>query len=428
MEMLYQYYWMAAVHRGDKFTLVDGRDVTILSPGILNRDAGPDFSYARLNIDGKIWAGNIEVHTKASDWLRHGHSSDKAYDNVVLHVVAIDDTRIRDNHDNELAQLVITPSIKFLNSMKEMEQSPSYIRCSALLSNLDSIYINDWLSSLARMRMMDKGARITTILERFQGDWQQTCFVALAMALGFNLNSEPFEVLASSIPLKILSHHSDDLFQLEALLFGKAGMLAERSAIIDDYKSSLQREYSFLATKYGFHNLSGCQWKCAKTRPANFPHRRIALLAALCHDGFSLFSTILDAKGESDAIYHIFDKQLSPYWHTHYTFSGNAPATNAKGNGLTRTSIDLICINMIAPLYYAYATYTGKEEYLHAAYNLIENLPAENNHIIRSWQSYGIRATNAAQSQALIHLYKRYCTEGKCAECRFFSKILKEDL
>jgi hypothetical protein len=428
MEMLYQYYWMAAVRRGDKFSLVDGRELTVLSPGILNKDAGPDFFYARLSIDGKTWAGNIEVHTKASDWLRHGHSSDKAYDNVVLHVVAIDDTRIHDNHGHEIAQLVITPSIKFLNSMKEMELNPSYIRCSAKLPCIDNIYINDWLASLTRMRLQAKGERITHILERFHGDWQQACFVALAIALGFNLNSSPFEVLTSSIPLKILSHHSDNLFQLEALLFGKAGMLTEPSAVADDYRSALQREYRFLATKYGFNELSGCQWKYARTRPANFPHRRIAFLAALCHDGFSLFSTILDAKGDLDAIYRIFDKQLSPYWQTHYTFSGNAPATTLKGNGLTRTSIDLICINMIAPLYYAYATSTGKEEYLTAAYDLIEELPAENNHITRSWASYGIRPSNAAQSQALIHLYKLYCTDAKCAECRFFSKIINEDL
>jgi hypothetical protein len=205
-------------------------------------------------------------------------------------------------------------------------------------------------------------------------------------------------------------------------------MLTEPSAVADDYRSALQREYRFLATKYGFNELSGCQWKYARTRPANFPHRRIAFLAALCHDGFSLFSTILDAKGDLDAIYRIFDKQLSPYWQTHYTFSGNAPATTLKGNGLTRTSIDLICINMIAPLYYAYATSTGKEEYLTAAYDLIEELPAENNHITRSWASYGIRPSNAAQSQALIHLYKLYCTDAKCAECRFFSKIINEDL
>jgi hypothetical protein len=434
MEMVYQYYWQMCVKRGDTFRLVDGRDMTILSPGILNRDAGPDFFYAKLKINGEVWVGNVEVHTKASDWQRHRHSSDTAYDNVVLHVVAIDDARVTGKDGAEIAQLVVTPPHYFFSNINAvMNSRNNYIKCAASLDRIDAIHKKDWLTSLSGMRMQAKAARITAILERFSGDWQQTCFVALATALGFNLNNAPFEVLASSIPLKILSHHSDSIFQLEALLFGRGGFLANVKVTDGDYIRSLQREYQFLATKYGFNALSGCTWKYARTRPANFPHRRIALLAAFCEGGFSLLSDILAAQGDCKKLHALFAKRVSRYWQSHYSFSSaenNIPVTdeNRSNGGLSPDSLDLICINMIAPLYYAYGLSTGKKEYLNIAANIWDSIPEERNTITRSWRAAGITADNAAESQALIHLYKEFCINNRCADCRFFYQLMRRDM
>ncbi len=415
MEKAYQTYWRVNIHHGMKFSDRDGRLVEVLSPGILNENAGPDFFNALVRIDGRVWAGNVEIHIKASDWYRHHHSTDPAYDNVVLHVVGTDDTDVKRRDGSVLPQITLDVPQAFIGEYETLAHDTRYLRCMDRVAHLEPIYKTDWIESLATQRLGARSLRIHRMLEQYCGDWHRVAFIIIARALGFGINSEPFEMLARALPLNVLHHHCSSPFQLEALLFGQAGLLGTNSG--DDYYTSLRNEYIFLSHKYDLVPIRSVTWKNARTRPANSPHCRIAQLAAYCHNGFELLPALLQCQGNLDRIRQTLSQPLSDYWHTHYSF--NTVKSADHGPALALSSINLLCINAVAPLYYAYAGHRGDNELAQYAIEILDSLPPENNSIIRQWRNIGIVPLCARESQALMELYRNYCEAGKCTSCRW---------
>ena len=400
-----------------------GAEIAVVDPGRLNTDAGPDFFNSKIKVDGTEWAGNVEIHVKASDWIRHGHQNDPAYDSIILHVVGVSDRRIHRSDGSLIPQVEVTMPEGFFRTYSSLESDLYAIRCARQLPDISALTITDWLESLSVERIQNKAARVMEVFRNCGSDWQQTCFVILARALGFGLNGDPFEMLARSVPLRILHHHSDNPLQLQAILFGQAAMLDSSCHIFDEYYQLLCREYYFLARKYGLRPMRGALWKYARTRPQNFPHRRIAFLAKACENGFSLLSAILSAKDDEEKLREIFAWKLEGYWHSHFSFDVEA---KASADTLSRSSVTLLLINVVAPLIYAYGARIGDPDLAEKALDLLSSLPPENNGIIRDWEQYGLRAGDALRSQALLHLRKEYCDPRKCLFCRFGHSLLSK--
>lgn len=422
MELLYQYLWKHSM-LGRDLMLKDGKVVSIKHPGIWNENAGPDFLGAKVKIDELEMVGNVEIHVHSSDWNKHNHDKDKAYDSVMLHIVAFDDGKVMRSDGSVVPQVCVTFPVEFYSLYAALAERISSVRCEPHLSHLSSIAIEDWLATLAVERMQEKSARILEIHRQGNGDWKRTCFVSFARALGFGLNSEPFEQMARSIPLNYIARHSDNLFQIEALLFGQAGMLDMSNNIFDEYYQALCREYYFLARKYGLRPIRPELWKYSRTRPGNFPHRRIAMLAQYLYGSFTLMSDLLSARGDEEKSRELFVMSLSGYWKTHSRFGaeeGTSPVSLSKG------SVDLLLINLVAPLLYSYCCHIGELEGSEQAFSLWMDLPAEKNTYIRQWISSGIPCRDAMHSQALLQLRKKYCDRGRCLDCRFGHLLLKK--
>lgn len=411
---------------GLPFQLETGEKVRVINPGVLNRDAGPDFFNAKVKIEGRVWVGNVEIHMKASDWHRHGHDSDPAYDNVILHVVAVSDTRIRRADNTEIPQMRVLLPENFYRTFAYLTSANCEIRCAARLRSVDALRRADWIETLTVERLQCKAARIEHALRNSHGDWNAACFLTLARALGFGLNGIPFEMLAQSIDLNHLRRHSDNILQMEAIFFGQAGML-DPTLYPDDRRYQLMcREYQFLARKYSMHPIPAASWKFARTRPQNFPYRRIALLAKAMADTPDLLQRIVRTGGDEDMLRPLFRWEVDAYWSRRFSFGPDCQ-TEANPPSLSEPSISVLLINVAAPLLYAYALLHCDHDMKESALSLLAGLPPERNAIVRNWQQLGFTAKDAAASQALIHLRKEYCDRHECMRCRFGHLILRQE-
>lgn len=418
-----QYMWQWRLYGGAEQRLTDGRSVRILHPGQLNMDAGPDFFNAKIRIDGQEWAGNVELHVRASDWHRHGHGSDTAYDSVILHVVGTDDARISSSDGRPIPQLVMPFTRETAQKYAVLVEGSQPLRCAPWVASIPSIYISDWVESAAMQRLRMKSDRVLEALRYTRGDWNQTAFITLGRALGFGLNSEPMERLARSMPLSVVCKHSDDVFQLEALLFGRAGLLgiASADARMDPYFIRLQQEYQFLAHKYNLQPMMDLGWKMARTRPGNQPYRRLALLARLASGVTTLLSRILEASGDVDALMELFNQRFEGYWRHHLSFGSETE--REYPSALSREMLRTLVLNTVPALLHAYGRERGDWHLEERAQNLLQELPPEGNNVIRLWESAtGIKATNAWQSQGLLHIKRTYCEARGCLRCRLALK------
>lgn len=424
MELVYHYLWKYKM-AGRPVQTVDGQSVEILSPGVHNDNSGPDFHDASIKIGGQQWVGNVEIHVKGSDWYRHGHDADHAYDSVILHVVAIDDRRALRPDGSEIPTAVVVLPENFYATYSMLSVELKQIRCVSMLSKIPDLVKEDWLCSLGIERLHFKANRILDYYSALNSDWEQTMFTAFARGLGFGLNGQPFEMLARSLPLKYVYHHADDLMQVEALLLGQAGMLDSSRNIFDEYYQHLCREYAFMARKYGLRPMRGDLWKYARTRPQNFPHRRIALLARALHEGFKFMGSLLDSGGDPDSLEELFSWILTGYWRGHGGFGEEGKIKTFAPTGLSRASKELLMINVAAPFYYAYGHVTGDYDLAERGADILCMLKPERNNIISSWNSAGIKAHDAMRSQALVHLRTEYCDRGRCLDCRFGHYLLR---
>lgn len=426
MEALVQYLWQHRLWPPGQLRLTDGRPVTVIDPGQLNTGSGPDFFNAKIRLGDRIWAGDVEIHLRASDWNRHGHAADPAYDSVILHVVTRDDCPIRRRTTGEIIpQLVVTCSPEFKRRCDDLlSRAPMEMPCADEIARSTPLHIADWMASLALERLYMKADRITSLLSQTAGDWRRACFVTLARGLGFGTNSEPLQRLALSVGLPVLDHHSDSLTALEAILFGQSGLLTDASAPDDDpYVALLRSEYAFLATKYGLTPVSSPGWKRGRLRPANMPHRRVAMLALMTLGGFDLQGRIADCRSADDAR-ALFGRSLSGYWATHYGFGVTAGDTTPPLT-LSARSADILVINVVVPMLLAHGLAVGDLDAPERAVSLLESLPPERNTVIDAMARAGLPARDALTTQALIGLRRNYCEARKCLYCRMGHRLFQ---
>ena len=416
-----QFVWQHRLGLRRGMTTVDGRRVSVVDQGVLNSDAGPDFFNATVEIGDETWVGNVEIHVRASDWFRHGHDGDDAYDSVILHVVQFDDMPVRRKDGSVIPQIVIkcTPeAAKHCNAL--LEHAVRALPCEHTVKGLNSVYVTDWLTALGAQRLCRKSDRVLEIVEATGGHWEGAAYITLARALGFGLNGEPFEMLARGLPLAFLNRHHDDLLMTEAMIFGQAGLIPAPEPGEDPYVTRLRTEYGFAAMKFGLKR-TGLAWKMARTRPQNFPHRRLALLARRVHAGFYLMGDLADAGWCADAMRRVFDVTLTGFWATHFTFS---TGEGCSPRALSRGSVDSLVINVALPLLYARAMMRGDTDGMNRCLEMLYDLPAENNAIVRLFQAAGVECGSAFESQALVELRREYCEKRKCIYCRWGHRML----
>lgn len=414
------YVWQYRLVTPADLVTVDGRRVTVIDPGRHNTDAGPDFFNAKVRIGDRMWAGDVEMHVRASDWHRHRHDGDPAYDSVVLHVVDSDDTPIHRRNGEVIPQMTMHCSPQFHERYSQLVgRSDIDLPCAHELKSIPSVHLNGWLTSLAYERAYAKADALTEILDTFTGDWEQATYVILARALGFSTNSEPMQRLARSMPLPFLRKHSDSLTSIEALLFGQATLLPPTGRG-DSYADRLNQEYTFLAHKFSLRPLQSPGWKMGRIRPHNLPHRRIATLAAFIANDFRIVNRILRAT-DTEEVIELFRTPLSGYWTNRFTFGAPGERSTAT---MSRSSAIVLVINVAIPLLIAYGTRHGDEEMTSRAFEWLTRLPAESNSIISMFATAGIPARDAFTSQALIQLRRRYCETHSCLYCRIGHRLL----
>ena len=407
-EIVLHYIWEHCLWAGFKQQTTDGRSVEILSVGAHNRDAGPDYSSARVRIDGKEWVGNIEIHVCSSDWIKHRHHLDSAYDNVILHVVRTADKPVYNSRGELVSQCELQyPSDQdYLTDLfaaaQQMDSAISRIGCAEQLVRDPAILTEGWRKTLLRKRLECKRASIERLLEITKGSWEHALYISLARNFGFHTNSLPFEQLAINTPLSYLQKHRNSLFQLTALLMGQAGLLEIGDCKLENEDLKLAKEYAFLRTKFSLTPMDGSIWKHARLRPQNSPELRIRQFAQLLYQSESLLSKILDSNDLKDLV----------------------PLFEVDKMG--RSSINILLINTVIPYKYAYALHRNNPHKAEEAAALMEQIAPENNTIIRQWRVLGQSIKNAADTQALLHLYQNYCQHHECINCEVGYQIFQD--
>jgi hypothetical protein len=407
----------------------DGKLVEVIDPGLHNRNAGPDFFNAKVKIDGTLWVGNVEIHDRSHDWYVHGHDHDSAYNNVVLHVAGVVDDNVITSDGKFLPQLQLDVPKEINDHYKELLETDQYPPCYKIIPDLTKLTIHSWMSALQTERLEQKTEAIKARVDRNNGSWEDGYFTTLARNYGFGINGDAFEMWANTLPLKAVDHHRDDVFQIEAIFMGQAGLLElntipsqyQRDALNEGYFAKLRNEYQYLAHKFSMKPMDVTMWRFLRLRPQNFPHIRISQLANLYYSRRAGLSSLVECT-TIEQLKAVLATSVTPYWETHYTF-GSTSCRNDKN--LSPASLNLLMINTAIPMLFAYGKHKSDEALCDRAFDLLEQLKAENNHITRLWQQCGLIAQNAGDSQALIQLKKEYCDKKDCLRCRIGFEYLK---
>ena len=423
MEQLLHYIWKHRILPLHELRTTDGRAVEIIDPGLHNTHSGPDFFNAKLRIDGTMWVGNVEIHERSADWFMHSHDQDPAYNNVVLHVASVIDADVVTADGSRPPQMELHVPPYIMQNYRRLLAADRYPPCRNTMMQLPRLTVHSWMSALGAERLADKGAAIEQRVRAAGGSWEQAFFATIARSFGFGVNSEAFEQWAAQLPFMQVAHHRDDPFQVEALFIGFAGLLdtsqmnerQRAAATADPYFLRLKSEWEYLAHKFSLTAMPRQTWRFLRLRPQNFPYIRLSQLAQLYCSRHADLSRIVTCASLSE-IREALQAEVSPYWRTHYTF-GNESRSNAKH--LSASSIDLLIINAVVPMLYAYGRHRKDELLMARANDLLQSLPPEDNTHIRLWQECGITADNAADTQSLIQLHARYCERKDCLRCRF---------
>ncbi|MBB6109458.1 Protein of unknown function [Mucilaginibacter lappiensis] len=417
------YVWKFRLFARTDLKTDDGEELEILSAGMANTDSGPDFHNARVRIGETVWAGNVEVHLSSSDWQKHGHNADSAYDNVILHVVYRNDVPLILSNGRQVPTLQLKDRIpdELYNRYHQMvfgEQR--IIPCEKSIAGIDGLIMSNWLTRVLVERLEKRSTAVTDSLNLNHNDWEETFYQFLAANFGFKTNALPFELLARSLPQLTLAKHKNNPMQIEALIFGQAGFL--ETELQDEYPLKLKKEYDFLRKKYSLQPIENHLWKFMRLRPQNFPTIRLAQFAALIVQSNHLFSKILEIK-DINALRALFtDIKVNDYWEGHYRFDVKSkPVSKTLG----AASIDILLINTLALFLFSYGKQHQKQYYINRSLRLLENLPAEKNNITEDFITLGLKINNAFESQALLELKNNYCNYKKCLQCGVGNKILK---
>lgn len=422
-EEFLHYIWQLQLFQPLDLQTSQGEKVTIVHPGTLNTNAGPDFINAKIYISDTLWVGNVEIHTHASEWRKHQHQHDAAYNNVILHVAYIHDSPIFNHLQLEIPSIELRSRIRFETQFtyeKFLEQSHT-IPCASAWKSIPNELIHTWLERLLIQRIERKSDDLALQLERNQNHWEQTFYEAIAQQFGFKVNAQPFLQLAQSIPITLLAKHKNNLFQLEALLFGQSGLIP--TATSEPYILQLQKEYAHLQQKYQLTPLPTSIWKFARMRPIGFPTVRIAQFAQLIHQSSQLFSHCIQEEKLASVQALLAVQIKTPFWLQHYHFHKPAKTKNKK---LGKDAVNSIIINCIIPFLFLYGKHLEQEAYIEKALDWIKAIQPEKNSIINNWKKIGIEIADAGQTQSLIELNSQFCVLKKCLHCAIGNEILKK--
>lgn len=399
-------------------TTILGEAIQVLNTGYHNFNAGPDFSDARLRIDNTLWAGNVEIHVNSSDWFKHGHEHDEAYQNVVLHVVF--------NHDAKnkfprmpICELADMIDLNLFDAYKQFISSKRFVPCINMIRDVPESELVLWLERMLIEKLEHRADFIQDALNGSTDDWEDALYQIIARSFGFSINALPFEMLARSLPFRILAHHADNPMQVEALIFGQAGMLTQD--LVDPWGQALFNEYCFLRKKYQLVPIPASLWRFLRLRPVNFPTIRLSQFAAFICKNAGLLARVL-SMDTIDEMMEIFKIKASAYWDDHYVFDKESTGKE-KHPGIS--AIQLVIMNAILPFRFVYGTFMSNDALCNKTLSLFEKLPGEKNFVIREWQTAGLDVSTAYHTQALMELKTSYCDKRKCLSCRIGNILIK---
>jgi hypothetical protein len=417
-ERLLQYIWQFQYFNKSDLETVSGDRLVIVHPGTYNIHQGPDFTNGRINLDGNMWIGNIELHVNASDWERHQHGSDKNYQNVILHVVWNND---KSPVHRDIPTLILCDRVPkiLLQQYDSWMKADSFIPCETSAKDVGELVWTSWKERLMYERLERKTEFIFSLLLNNNFHWEETLWWMLARNFGLTVNTDAFGEIAASIPYNLLSKHRLQIHQLEALLFGQAGLLEHEFA--ESYFVMLKKEYLFLKKKYALSRVH-MPVHFLRMRPACFPTVRLAQLAMLVHVTPNFFSTLVN-ESSMEEIRRLMSVTANDYWHCHFRF-GETAVYQPKTLGAEM--VNSIMMNTIVPVLFAYGKYHNKPAFQHKAVAWIEGLPAESNAVISKFRSIGITAKSASDSQSLLELKTQYCDNKRCLDCAVGNAVLKK--
>ena len=429
MERMLQYVWKHKLYADSDLMTTGGEPVFVIDPGTTNIDAGPDFFNAKIRIGDIVWVGNVEIHERASDWFAHHHDKDKSYNSVVLHIVRKDNTSVCRTDNEVIPQIVFCVPKKVEENIEWLLSRDTPVTCAGRICLVSPLHLSDWMSALLMERFERKTHDIFTRLEKNSKDWSEAFYITLMRNFGFSTNSDAFELLAGSLPYKCILKHRNNPLQVEALFFGQAGLLSNEQFTMhnaqlissDKYLQSLRREYDFISKKYNLQPVEAFLFKSLRTRPINFPHVRLAQIAAVWINNDLLFSKVLEARCAED-LRALFNVEPSEYWRTHYNF--RSASTNIRKKAIGKNASDIILINTVIPVLFAYGKNKNLPEYCERALRLLEEIKPEKNSIVSVFCNAGISVKNAGDTQALIQLRREYCDKKKCLYCRIGYRLI----
>lgn len=416
------YLWKFKKFDFTKAFTTAGERVVLIDPGIHNHNSGPDFFNAKLKIGDQLWAGNVEIHLRASDWYFHRHESDKNYDNVILHVVWEDDIEVYRKNNSVIPSLALhnITNRELINTYRELlGAGGKWINCETDFAGFDDFKMEHWLERIYFERLERKSSLIRDLLQNSGNNWEAVLFQMMAKNFGLNVNGESFLSLAQSFEFSVLQKCAADPFQLEALFFGQLGMLTGKPA--GDYHQKLKSEYNYLKHKFKLDQTSVIPAKFFRLRPDNFPSIRLSQLASLYSHNPNLFSNLIKAENP-EIIYEILSVEPSLFWQTHYSFKKEH---SKKSKSLSKTFADLLIINTIVPVKFSYSRAMGKDPE-NEILEMLQQVKAEKNSMVEKFNHLRINtAKNALQSQALIELKNNYCNKNRCLQCALGVHLLQ---
>lgn len=420
-EDILHFVWRHGLFEFDDLKTKNGQSIQLLNRGIHNHHSGPDFMEAKIKIDETLWAGQIEIHVKASDWYLHHHETDKAYNNVILHVVYFNDKDVFIN-GQMLPTLELNGRIppSLFNKYKVLLQKENEIACGIGIQEVNSTIRISQIERSLIDRLERKADKILALFKRLNNDWEETVFHCICLQMIGKINEQPMEWLLNEIKLKQLRNSGDNSIQKEAILFGVAGMLNEPE---DEYSKKLRDEYNHIKLKYNYSEIEAHLWRYGRMRPAQFPSLRFAQIVSILNKNEFIFDIIL----KSDVAFLVnefLNVKASLYWESHHQLGKKINKRSVKIGAMQK---DLLIINVMAPLLFAYGKYHSEEKWKEKAANLLMTLKPENNHILRKWKKVGIQPESAFDSQGLIELYNNSCIPKKCLTCHIGTNLLKHD-
>ncbi len=429
MEILLHFCWKHKLFPLGQLYTADGQELEIIDVGLHNHNAGPDFFNAKMKIGGTLWVGNVEIHQRSSDWYLHGHQNDSSYNNVVLHVCSKVNREVRTADGRLIPQFQLEVPSRVEEHYRELLSTDNYPPCYKIVPDLSRLTICSWMSALQTERLEQKTSAIAKRAEACNGSWETAYFVTLARNYGFGINSDAFETWAKTVPLHQVAHHRDNLFQVEAIFMGQAGLLDSRAiperhrenAAAEGYFDKLRNEYLYLAHKFSMEPMDYRLWRFLRLRPQNFPHIRISQLAHLYYQHRTSLSQLVECTNVRQ-LESLFRSSVTPYWETHYAFG---VVSNRNSKHLSASSVQLLLINTAIPMLFAWGQHRMNDLLCDRAFDFLEQLKAEDNHIIRMWRQCGLEVNCAGDSQALIQLKSKYCDNRDCLRCRIGFEWMK---